>query len=168
MHNRFENTFARMSDFRLHGVRHSETNRIHITGISIQGRLAVPSPSFWKALLRQFDVAEKSVRDLDKDRLFQELLSDSPDREVEFGMTTDDDGNAFLTGPILDDFSADPDAAATDWAGWESPQRTEFGANRFTQMWGEYHSERCLGREEGLAGGGLMEDWGYGPRPSMN
>ena len=154
MQNRFENTLARIRDFRLHGVRFSKSGRVHITGITVQGCLAVPSPSFWKAIMRQFDVVEKSVRDLDKDELFQELLNESPDQEIEFGMTTDDEGNAFLTGPILDDFSADPDADLAEFrAGWERPEMQR--SDHFTTP----DSNRAPR---------FMSGPDFGPRPSMN
>lgn len=163
MQNRFENTVARICDLRLHAVRFSGTGRVHVTGITVQGRLAVPAPSFWKALARQFDWAERSVRDLDKDTLFQELLSEAPQREIEFGMTTDDDGNAFLTGPILDDFSADPDAEPIDWAGRERigmSDTARFAATgRMNEVWpvdGQPQNPH------------LMSGPPYGPRPSRN
>ncbi len=54
MHAQWELGFARLSDFRLHGVQQRLTGRFVVTGVSVLGTCALPSATFWESLRNRF------------------------------------------------------------------------------------------------------------------
>ena len=99
------NTFsghARIRDFQLHAVRHSQSGRLTVTGISIKGQLTVPSPRFWMSLLLRYDVPAAAWANDEAYELFQQIARRAGDDRVRYFIDRDDDGHARLlavTGP---------------------------------------------------------------------
>jgi hypothetical protein len=125
MQNRFSRHVARISEFRLHGVRHTRTDRVHVTGVTIHGRLTVPSGSFWNWLFDQFDVCQERVDHVGEELAFEEIRDRAPNAQVDYGIQWDVEGNALLTDP---DMVVPNDSKEEEFDVWAGP-------SRLTEQW---------------------------------
>jgi hypothetical protein len=89
---------TRVRNLKIVGIRSSKTNKIQVTGVEIDGQMAVPSPRFWKSLLMQFGISESVLRYFDHAEVFERISAMSPDDALRYCIGSDDDGNKRLLG----------------------------------------------------------------------
>ncbi len=85
-----------LGELQLHGVHHEDSAQFHLTGVTIDGQLVIPSRGFVKSLCKHFTLS----RHLQENRTPGELLSlivrSFPLAEVEYRIEWDETGTTWL------------------------------------------------------------------------
>ncbi len=87
---------AHVRDMKIVGIRNTRTNKITVTGVEVNGQMAVPSPRFWKSLFKQFGISESVFRYFDHAEVFERISALAPNDSIRYCIESDEDGNRRL------------------------------------------------------------------------
>ena len=71
--NHFDYGYARLRDVKTYGVRSTNTGRVTITGIEINGELYAPSLCFWRSFFHRFDVPTRVLHFFEPSEVFDRV-----------------------------------------------------------------------------------------------
>lgn len=89
---------ACVDDVAIHAFRETRTHRLRITGVTIQGQLAVPTLSFWRTMFGEIGLASCVGPRFDEYTWFLRLRSAHPFLVFRYAIAIDQHGNAMLLG----------------------------------------------------------------------
>ena len=89
----FEIGVTNFRAIQLHGVRRRKDGSLTVTGISIDGRLTVPTRSFWNSLGTELTDAADSVQGLSPEETFNKIVKRAANKRIRYCLEHDNAGN---------------------------------------------------------------------------
>lgn len=97
---------ACIDDLEIHAYREAKTRKLRITGVTINGRLAVPTLSFWRSMFGEVGLATCVGARFDEYAWFSRLRCANPFLVFRYAIAIDHHGNAMLLGIPRKGFSS--------------------------------------------------------------
>ena len=149
---------ACMDDLDVYAFRDSASGRLRVTGVAIDGELAVPTLSFWRSMFGAVGLSSQVGTQFDEYTWFLRMRNAHPYLVFRYAKVTDRHGNAMLMGEPRDMHAAIEELEET---------RTSHG----TADWEDLVAERLAQHWQAVtpdAGEGLMPAPEGSIRPSLN
>lgn len=85
--------------FRLHAARRSDTGKVTVQALAVDGQELTPTPRFWRSFFTRFGLTENVFRYFEPNEVFERVASRNGDQSLRYCVETGDDGkNGLLLG----------------------------------------------------------------------
>ena len=85
-----------LGELELHGVHSEQTGQFHLTGVTIEGQLAIPSRGFVKSLCKRFEISSHLQQSRSSGELLGLIIRSFPLAEVDYRIEWDETGTTWL------------------------------------------------------------------------